>query len=47
MKRILFLSACSVEAVNFTIRSCTLKIRHHHIFEANGLVLSRCESTGF
>ena len=40
-------SACSVEALNFAIRSCTLKIRHDHIFKATGLILSRCQSTGF
>ena len=41
------LSAGSVEALNFTIRSCTLKVRLDHILKATGLVLSRCESTGF
>ena len=42
-----FQSACSVEALNFTIRSSTLKVGHDHIFKATGLVLSKCESTGF
>ena len=41
------LSACSVEALNFKIRSCSLEMRHHLIFNAAGLVLSRCESTRF
>ena len=41
------LSVCSVEALNFTIRSFTLGKRHDDIFKAPGLVLSRCESTGF
>ena len=41
------LSACCEEAFNFTIRSCTLKFRHDHIFKAAGLVLSRYESTCF
>ena len=39
-------SACSVEALNFTIRFCSLKIRREHIFKATGPVLSKCESTG-
>ena len=42
-----FLSACVVEALNFTIRSCSWKIRHDHIFKAAGFVLSRCDATGF
>ena len=41
------LSACSVENLSFTTRSCSLKMRHSHIFKVTGLVLSRCESTGF
>ena len=41
------LSACSVEALNFTVRCCSLKLRHNHICEATGFVLSTCESTGF
>ena len=41
------LFACSVEALNFTIRSCSLEIGHHHIFKAAGFVLSRCEYTRF
>ena len=41
------LSACIVEALIFKNRSCSLKKRHDHIFKTTGLVLSRCESTGF
>ena len=44
---IFLLSPCIVEALNFTIKSCSLKIRHDHVFKATGLVLSRFESTGF
>ena len=41
------LFACSVEDLNFTLRSCSLKIRHDQLLKTTGLVLSRCESTGF
>ena len=41
------LSACCKEAFNFTFWSCSLEIRHDHIFKAAGLVLSRCASTRF
>ena len=42
-----FLSACFQEALNFTFWSCPLQIRHDHIFNAAGLVVSRYESTRF
>ena len=41
------LSACCKEAFNFTFWSCSLEIRHDHIFKAAGLVLSRFEPTCF
>ena len=41
----LFLSACSVEAFNFTLEPCMSKRGHDHIFKATGLVLSKREST--
>ena len=47
LKRSFFLSACSLEALNFTIRSCSLKIRHGDNLKAPGLALSRCKSTAF
>ena len=44
---ILFLSACCKEVFNFTFWSCSLEIRHDHIFEAAGPILSRYDSTRF
>ena len=41
------LSACCKEAFNFTFWSRSLEIGHDHIFKAAGLVLSKCEYTGF
>ena len=41
------LSACCKEASNFTLWSCSLELRHDHIFKAAVFVLSRCESTRF
>ena len=41
------LSACCIEAFNFTLWSCSLEIGQDHILKAAGLVLSRCESTRF
>ena len=47
-KKIIFpVFACSVEALNCTIMSFSLKIQRHEIFKITGLVLSRCESTDF
>ena len=42
-----FLSAFCKEAFNFTFWSCSLEIKHDHIFKAAGFVLSRCEYTRF
>ena len=39
---IFFPCTCSVEALDFSIWSCSLRIRHYHIFNAKVLVLSRC-----
>ena len=44
---IFLLSACCKEAFNFTFWSCSLEVRHDHVFKAAGLVLSRSESTRF
>ena len=41
------LSASCMEALNFTISSCSLKITHDHVFKTTGLVLPCCEYTGF
>ena len=41
------LSACCKEAFNFTFWSCSMYIKHDHIFETAGLVLSRWASTRF
>ena len=40
------LSNCRLEALIFTIRSCSLKIGRNQVFKATCLVLLRCESTG-
>ena len=44
---IFLLSACCKESFTLTFWSCSLEIGHDHIFKAEGLVLSRCESTCF
>ena len=41
------LSDYSFEALQFTIKYCSLETRHDHIFKATGLVLSKSDSTGF
>ena len=38
-----FFSACSVEALNFTFWSCSLKIGYDRFFKAASVVLSRCK----
>ena len=40
------MSACCIEALNFKLWSCSLKIGHDHSFKATGLVVSRCQSNG-
>ena len=40
------LSACCIEAFNFTIWSCSLKKRQDKIFKAVYFVMLRCESAG-
>ena len=42
---IFLLSACCIEALDFPIWSCSLKVGHEFIFKATGLVLSMFEPT--